>query len=484
MARRSLLFHSAVYVVGQFVSTAFGFVLLLVYARFLQPDAFGITGTMAAYNQILSTCLALGLSGSVFKHYFENKDDPAALRSYLTSVFVFQVLVSLVAVGLLDVLGASPWQRLTSGSIPFHPYVRLTLWVTFVGAITTIPQTVYQAQERSGAVVAMQLFQGLAVVAIGVVFVALMRQRAIGVLRTQLASGCLLAVIFGGLFARQWWSPHVSWKHIRRALHFGLPLMPHAIGSVLMQTVDRTMLEKYAPLAQVGQYSIAMTLGMILATVAGGINQAWSPHFLRTMQEEPEAEAQGKARTFAALYVGLLAILSLGGGLFARELVGVILGREYLPAVPYLVPFIMGNLIAAFYYLPANQLFLAGKTTWFLFATATATVVSIVLNLWFLPRGGGGMAAAWIFAAGTALQATIVLAAAVRFETFRLLRWRHGLVLAAAAVPLYLVGETAPWWTRAAILCALVAFAYALVLRGNFAAIFPQVLRRRLHGIE
>ena len=82
MARRSLLFHSAVYVVGQFVSKAFGFVLLLVYARFLQPDDFGITGTMAAYNQILSTCLALGLSGSVFKHYFENKDDPAALRSY------------------------------------------------------------------------------------------------------------------------------------------------------------------------------------------------------------------------------------------------------------------------------------------------------------------------------------------------------------------------------------------------------------------
>jgi O-antigen/teichoic acid export membrane protein len=473
MGRRSLLFNSAVYVLGQFVSRTFGFVLLLIYARFLQPADFGITGALGAYGQILSACLLLGLHGAVFKHYFDHRDDVPALRSYLTSVFSFQLVVSSVAIVALDAFGASLWQRFTSGSIPFHPYVRLMLWVTFLSTLTTIPQTVYQAQERSSALVGFQLLQGLAAVAIGVLFVALLRERALGMLRSQLVSALLLALVFTALFCRQWLSRHLQWAHVRAALRFGLPLLPHSIGTILMQTVDRMMLEKYAPLDEVGQYSIAMALGLIVAALAGGINQAWSPHLFRTMREEPEHEARNKAQTFAALFVALFALVSLIGGLFAHDLVRLFLGARYLPAVPYLVPFIIGNLIGAYWYLPSAQLFLAGKTTWFLLATAMATAVSIGLNLWFLPRGGGAMAAAWIFVAGTVVQVGVILVAALRFETFRLLRWRHALVLAATIVPLALVAGGGGWWLKAAIFGGVSLLIYVLLLRGNLEAIIP-----------
>src|SRR6185312_4219887 len=308
MARRSLLFNSAVYVVGQFVTKALGFVLLLVYARFLQPEDFGITGTLGAYSQILSTLFLVGLHGAVSKHYFDHKNDPEELRSYLCSVFLFQLVLSGVVVGLLDVYGGGAWARFTSASIPFRPYVRLMLWTTFVATVTTIPQTIYQSQERAGALVGFQLFQGLAAVGIGVLFVAVLRQHALGVLRSQLISNGILAVVFIALFVRQWATTEIRWRHVRRALWFGLPLLPHSVGSILMQTVDRMMLEKYVALDEVGQYSIAMTLGMILVMVAGGVNQAWAPHFFRTMRDEPEAMARGKAQQFASLFVAIFAV--------------------------------------------------------------------------------------------------------------------------------------------------------------------------------
>jgi O-antigen/teichoic acid export membrane protein len=473
MARRSLLFNSAVYVVGQLVSKALGFVLLVVYARFLQPEDFGVTGTLGAYYQILSTLLLLGVHGSVSKHYFDHKDDAGALRSYLSSVFLFQLAVSLVAVILLDLFAPPAWRHFTSGQIPFHPYVRLMLWVTFFGALTTIPQTVYQSQERAGAVVALQLLHGLAAVSIGVVFVALLHERALGVMRSQLASGLLLALVFVGLFSRQWLTRHVRWSHVRSALRFGLPLVPHTLGSILMQTVDRMMLEKYATLDQVGQYSIAMTLGMILGMVAGGINQAWSPHFLRTMREEAEADARGKAQTFASLFIGFFALLSLVGGLFAPELVALFMGQKYMPAVPYLLPFLIGNLITVCYYLPANQLFLAAQTNWFPIATGIATALSVGLNLWFLPRGGGASAAAWIFVAGAAVQTGIIALAALRLPGFRLLGWRHALVFAVAVGFSCALRGATSWWLRLAVGAAMAMLTWALLLRGNMAAMIP-----------
>lgn len=473
MARRSLFFNSAVYVVGQFVSKALGFVLLLVYARFLQPEDFGITGTLSAYGQILSTLFLFGLHGAVSKQYFDFRANPDQLRSYLSSVFLFQVVVSGVLVALLDQCAEPLWDRFTSGSIAFHPYVRLMLWTTFVGTLTTIPQQVYQSQERAATVVGFQLFHGLLAVGIGIVFVATLREHALGVLRSQVVSNSLLALLFGGLFVHQWRTSRMRWSYVRGALLFGLPLMPHSIGSILMQTVDRLMLEKYAPLDQVGLYSIAMTLGMILAMVGGGVNQAWAPHFLRTMRDEPAEMARAKARQFAALFVAAFATLALVGGLLAPELVRISLGAKYLPSVPYLVPFVIGNLIGIYYYLPANQLFLLERTRWFLIATGLATMVSVGLNLWLLPRGGGAMAASWIFVAGNVVQAGIIYLAAVRYERFRLLRPQHGVVLVLTILPLLLTYRHPALSLRLIMLGVVLALVYALLVRGNLTGVVP-----------
>lgn len=474
MARRSLLFNSAVYVIGQFITKALGFVLLLVYARFLQPEDFGITGTLAAYSQILSTVFLLGLHGAVSKHYFTHKSNPATLRSYLSSVALFQALVSGLLVALLDRAAEPIWARFTSGAIPFHPYVRLMLWTTFLGAITSIPQSIYQAQERASLVVGFQLFHGVAAVGLGIVFVALLRERALGVMRSQILSGALLALIFVGLFARDWLTREFQWSHVRSALRFGLPLMPHTIGSILMQTVDRMMLEKYASLAQVGLYSIAMTLGMILAMVAAGVVQAWGPHFLRTMSEERQADAIAKAQQFASLFIALFAILSLVGGLFAPEFVALFLGAKYVPAVPYLAPFIVGNLIAIYYYLPGNQLILLERTNWFPLATGVATLISVGLNLWFLPRGGGAMAAALIFVVGNVVQTGIIVLAALRFETFPLLRVRHAVVFVLTVGALVSTHWGPSLWLRLAALLGSLGAIHVLLVRANLAGVLPR----------
>lgn len=470
--RRSLLFNSAVYIVGQFASKALAFVLLIVYARFMEPEDFGITGTLSAYGAVLGTILVMGLHGAATRHYFDLKRDPAQLRSYLVSVYAFQIVFSLVVCGLLELYGERLWLWYTSGDIPFA-YVRLMIWATFFTTLALIPQALYQSEERAAALVGWQTAQSVLAIVAGILFVGVLRQRAVGVLRSQVVAAVVFAGALFVLFARSWGSREIKWAHVRKGLVYGVPLLPHTLGTILMQTVDRIMLEKYVSKEDVGLYSIAMTLGLVLAMVAGGVNQAWAPHFFRTSSEEPPAEARKKAEVFAALFVALFTVLSLIGALLAPELI-LILGAKYTPAVPYLIPFVIGNLIGFYYFLPANQLLLDSRTGWFLVATGIATVVSVGLNVIILPRGGGGLAGAWIFVAGSVLQTGIIVLAARRYAR-SLLGMRHAIVFLLAAASLVASTEwTFPLPVRVALLVGNAAITYMLLVRGNLSAVIPR----------
>ncbi|MEO6771853.1 MAG: oligosaccharide flippase family protein [Kofleriaceae bacterium] len=469
--RRSLLFNSAAYIAGQFASKAVAFIMIIVYARFMDPDDFAITGTLAAYGSVLGAIFVMGLHGSATRHYFDLKGDPAKLRSYLASVYAFQVVVSLVLCLLLEVFGERLWLWYTSGEIPFS-YVRLAIWSTFFTTVVMIPQALYQSEERAASLVGWQTAQSVLALVVGIVFVALMQQRALGILRSQLIASVVFAGLFFVLFARSWGSRELRWDHVKMGLRYGVPLLPHTLGTILMQTVDRIMLEKYAPMADVGFYSIARTLGLVLAMIAGGVNQAWAPHFFRTSTEEPPAEARKKAEVFAALFVALFTGLSLFGALMSPELI-LILGAKYSPAVPYLIPLVIGNLIGFYYFLPANQLLYVSRTGWFLVATGVATLVSVGLNVTLLSRGGGGIVAAWIFVAGSAIQTGIILVAAL-FHHKSLLGLRHAVVFVAAVAALvvmtiYDLGIA----VRGALLVGNLALAYVLLVRGNLRAVIP-----------
>ena len=470
--RRSLLFNSAAYNVGQFASKAIAFVMIIVYARFMDPDDFAVTGTLSAYGSVLGSIFVMGLHGSATRHYFDLKHDPAKLRSYLASVYLFQVLFSLVLCVALEIWGERIWLWYTSGDISFA-YVRLAIWSTFFTTVVMIPQALYQSEERAASLVGWQTAQSVLALVLGILFVAILDQRALGILRSQMIAAVVFAGLFFVLFARSWGSRELRWDHVRMGLRYGVPLLPHTLGSILMQTVDRIMLEKYAPKADVGLYSIAMTLSLVLAMVAGGVNQAWAPHFFRTSTEEPAVEARKKAEVFAALFVGLFTGLSLLGALLAPELI-LILGAKYGPVVPYLIPLVIGNLIGFYYFLPANQLLFVSRTGWFLVATGLATVISVGLNVWLLPKGNGGITAAWIFVAGSVIQTGVIMIAA-RLHHKPLLGLRHAVVFILALGSLVLAAQfDLAFVVRGAMLVGNAAVIFLLLVRNNLASVIPR----------
>src|SRR5205823_5209770 len=85
------------------------------------------------------------------------------------------------------------------------------------------------------------------------------------------------------LLFRNWFTAHLSWRHVGSALVFGLPLVPHLLSAWALTFVDRIMLEHFVPLRDVGFYNLGYNFGMGMLVLVTSINQAYQPYYYGLM---------------------------------------------------------------------------------------------------------------------------------------------------------------------------------------------------------
>ncbi|MBN1994981.1 MAG: oligosaccharide flippase family protein [Anaerolineae bacterium] len=387
-----LVTNAGLYISGNVVQKAFAFLLIPLWARFLTPEDYGITGTLTVYGGVLYTLLLMGLQGSATRHYYDYLDDITEQKSYVTSVVIFQMALPGVVVVALNIWGPALWSGYIGSTIPFDPYVRLMLWATYTLSLTQIPISLYQAQQKAREFVYIQYGKfGLDVVAT-VILVVILGLRAYGMMLSQLTVSLITALIVLYLFRKNWFTWRFKWAYVRMSLVFGLPLVPHAIFGQILLAADRFIMDGFVSLAEIGLYNVGYMMGMSMLVLVGGINQAWVPYYYNLMQTE--LQPGPKIIKVVSIYVVLTGGICLLGVLFIGEAVYILMPPTYYHAVFYVPPILFGYLLIGFYYLAVSPLFYYGKTTIIPFLTGLAAGLNIVFNLWLIPRYGA-IAAAW-----------------------------------------------------------------------------------------
>ena len=382
-------------------------------------------------------------------------------------MILFQIAVPGLAVVALDVWGPALWARFTANTIPFYPYVRVMLWATYVDMLGQIPVALYQAQQRATQFVYVQYSRFLLGVATSVLFVIALQLGVYGVLLSQLVAGVLVSATVLYLAGRTWFTRHISWRYVREALGYGLPLVPHALASWVLQAADRLILERHVSLTELGLYNFGYTLGMAMQFLVVGINQAWMPHYFRLMKADPNAK--GKIVRVTSIYVALIGGACLLGVLFAGEVIRLLMPASYLGAERYVPPVITGYLLLGFYYFASAPLFFFKKTKVIPLITGSAAAANIVGNLWLVPRYGA-MASAWITLATYGLLFLLAYLASQRYQRIAYPQIRYGffigLILFAtvAATPLGMIGVPGAG-IKAALILIYAAAAYLALLR-------------------
>ena len=183
---------------------------------------------------------------------------------------------------------------------------------------------------------------------------------------------------------------HYDKALMRKIAIYAAPLIIVGFASVINELFDRTMLKWYLPgtteenLAQLGVYSAVYKLAMLMSLFTQAFNYAAEPFFFSNAKRDDAQQIYAQVAKLFAM-VGCVAFLGI---LLYLDIVKYFLGgdfREGLHVVPILL---MANLCLGLYYNFAIWYKLKDKTHIGAYIAIGGALITIVLNLIWIPTLG------------------------------------------------------------------------------------------------
>jgi O-antigen/teichoic acid export membrane protein len=431
---KSLAGKSAVYGLGSVTLKAIGFFLLPLYTRYLTPVDYGIIAVTGTLTSILTILYPLGLHGAATRFYFLAQSEDERRRNNGT-IWVVMTLVALIATVLLDRFGGLLFPLLFR-DVPFSPYIRLAVWISFFSVLGLLPLAFFQVQERPVSYVLTTVSSTLLTIGLVINFVVFQRQGVYGYLRGTLLALVLFAVPYT-IFTLRNAQITLRLNVLKACLAFSLPLVPHGLAGWVLALSDRVILQRFVPLEELGLYSLGYQFGIIMKLLATAVNFAWVPFLYKTDSEAGEGAIPGLVRLVTYYTMGLV-VAALGVALFAKDLV-ILMTTPAFYSADRVAPWIIGgSLLNGLYFIPINFLFLRNRTGLIPLITVSSGLFNIGLNLWLAPRYGI-MAAAWATFLSYGLMLILAWKLALRVYPIQYEYKRLGLI-ALTAISLYALG--------------------------------------------
>lgn len=383
MSTHRALFGSAViYTVTAGLSAGVPLLLLPILTRLLSPEEYGKVAIFSVVVQVLGALTGLGVHGAVGMRYFDRDrlDFPRYVASCLTVLLVSTALV------LVMVLAALPWLE----EFTKLPGQWLVLAVVLSGSnfVIQCQLSIWQSDKKALKFGLLRILQSgidLALSLFLVVIVGLAWQGRIGAIA---AAGFLTAAVaFVTLVRGNWLRFPIERGYVENALRFGVPLIPHAIGGMLIALVDRFMISNILDVASTGIYMVALQIGLVLNLINDALNRAYSPVLIEALRiGDPDRDVKIVRATYA-FFLALL-IFAIALGLLAPAILGVLVGARFQAAAPVVIFITLGQAVSGMYYMVVTYVFYAGRTASLALITLTSGLLNVAISYWLLKTKG------------------------------------------------------------------------------------------------
>jgi O-antigen/teichoic acid export membrane protein len=399
LRQSSLLSGSAIYLASNILNAAVPLALMPILTRYLTTEQYGEVAMFQTLLAVLGAVTGLSVTGAAGRKYYDADLSQKELKFFIGSCF--QVL--LVSVALVFVVLAafqdhlSQWIGLQSQWI----------WIACCAATTTFVIQMrmgqWQVCKNARNYGVMQVTQSITNAFLSLILVVVFRQAASGRIWAQVITALVFACIaLRSLHKDQMlgfaWRP----RYLEEALGFGVPLIPHTVGLLVLSMFDRFMINGQLGLAEVGIYMVAVQLASAMGLVFDAINNAYVPWLFERLKRDQADEKQQIVRlTYGYFVIALLVagIVFLVGPFAVR----LIAGDRYAAAGDAIGWLALGQAFLGMYLMVTNYIFYSKKTGLLALVSVSSGVLYVAL-LSFLISWWGVVGAAIASALATMVR--------------------------------------------------------------------------------
>jgi O-antigen/teichoic acid export membrane protein len=382
MIGNKLVKNTTIYALGDIVPRLIGFISLPILTRYLSPSDYGIVNYVNTLNTFL---LALGFLSinTYYLVFYYRCDNVVAQKKLLGNLSSFVILLNLLLVAILLLFGEY-FVTLLGSKIDFFPYIVIGILTNFFNLFSILPAALFRLLEKPLPLTILNVTRGFVTLLVTLILVMYFHYTALGVLYAGLIVNFIFAFIF--LFVVR---KHIIWnlcfKQIKVVLAFTLPILPGSIAYYLTTISDRILIDKYLSLNELGIYSTAATVALILNIFSFGAYKAFEPYIFKNWGTENFIKIFENIRN-SFVYVLLIGVLCLS--VFSKEFFQIMTDVKFHGAYFYVPMIIIGVYSSSLSMLYGTIITAKGKTKINSLVSITGAGISVSLNILFLPKFG------------------------------------------------------------------------------------------------
>ena len=405
-SRHKLFDKAAIYFGSNVLNAAIPFLLLPILTRVLTPVDYGIISMFGLVTTFFGAFSGLSVHGAVGVRYFQM--EKKELGEYVGTCI--GILVVSTSVIFLFILIFGSWLTKVSG-VPAD-WLLVAVVISGWQFLGNIRLSLWQVSEKAKEYGIFQLIQSLLNAAISLFLILI-----IGMAWEGRVLGQTLSILSFGFIAlwrlsRDGLLRYPSdWRvHAYDALRFGVPLIPHVIGGLLIVAADRFVIVKLLGIGNVGIYMVALQVGQAIGLITESFNKAYAPWLMRNLLK-PSEELRTIIVRWSYLYFLVLIIIAIAFGLFIPTVLGFLVGSRFQQAEKLIIYIAIGSAFGGCYYIVANYIFFTSKTQFIAFVTFFSGLLNILLTYLLVKYNGiSGAAQAFMITQGVSFLGTWWLA--------------------------------------------------------------------------
>ncbi|MBQ7823406.1 MAG: oligosaccharide flippase family protein [Bacteroidaceae bacterium] len=378
----NLIKNSTIYAIGDIAPRLLSFISFPILTQYLTPAEYGIVNYVNTVNIFLVIIGFLCLNTYYLVYYYRMGNETEQ-KKLLGNISIFVVGINLFLSLLLFVVGPYLFTQIGS-NVDFYPYMAIGLITNLFNIVGVLPCALFRLQERPLPLTVLNVLKGVSIFGLTLWLVVGYQFKAEGILLANMVVTIIFGIIFAYITVKNMiW--HFDWGQIKKALIFSLPLVPGALSYNLVSMSDRILIDKYLNLSDLGIYSTASTLALILNIVSYGAYKAFEPYFFKIYGTLQFTEQFTKVRN---VYFFVIISGALGLALFAKEFFQIFSAEKFHIAY-YYVPMILIGVVASSMSMLYGTIITAREKTKISSAISICGgLASVCLNIILLPRLG------------------------------------------------------------------------------------------------
>ncbi len=398
---KKLLGQTAVYGLSSIVGRLLNYLLVPLYTSVFTDTAdYGVVSELYAWVAFLIVLLTFGMETAYFR-FVQDADDKK--KPYKTALFT----VVLVNVLFYILLLAGSNQLATFMLYEGHnEYIILLGAIVCIDAISALPLARLRSQEKALKFAVIQFASIIVNIGLNLFFMLYLfdasrpEEGVLFILAANLCASLVKPLLLFNDFKQFTWK--IDWQLAKMMFWYAFPLVIAGFAGIVNETLDRILLKQiiYDPAfpetlhtaeQKVGIYSACYKLAMLVTILLQAYRYAAEPFFFSQMKSENKNQVYVKVMN---LFIAMVCLVFLGVTLNIQIFKHFIQNEAYWEGLRVVPILLLANVFLGIYWNQSIWYKLSGKTQFGAYIAIGGAILTVVINVLFIPEYGY-MASAW-----------------------------------------------------------------------------------------